>query len=460
MLENIRLAFRGIWSHKMRSFLTMLGIIIGIASIISIASTIQGTNEQIKQNLIGAGNNNVDVRLYQGESEYWMDNGLPDNISVISDEQKEQIRSLEGVANATFYNRRGYADGITYRNTSLDSGSVYGVDAEFLKTKGYVIQNGRDFVERDFKEFRKVVLLDDVAVQTLFPGDNPVGKTIELRGEPFTVVGCIRKSDAFEPVINSLEDYYTYNQNTNGIVLIPDSTWPAVYNYDERRRNKASFSMSDFADNNINYDEPEEVSVMASETDLMSSVGKKVEDIMNQAVTGQTGSGMIDSEEEMMDGAGSSGADSGNVSYKAADLLKTVKNLQKVSENTNKQLLWIASISLLVGGIGVMNIMLVSVTERTSEIGLKKAIGARKNRILWQFLTEAAVLTSIGGVLGVIAGVILSQVISKMSQTPVAISVPVSVLAVVFSMAIGIIFGLLPSIKAANLNPIDALRHE
>ena len=418
MLENIRLAFRGIWSHKMRSFLTMLGIIIGIASIISIASTIQGTNEQIKQNLIGAGNNNVDVRLYQGESEYWMDNGLPDNISVISDEQKEQIRSLEGVANATFYNRRGYADGITYRNTSLE--------------------NGRDFVERDFKEFRKVVLLDDVAVQTLFPGDNPVGKTIELRGEPFTVVGCIRKSDAFEPVINSLEDYYTYNQNTNGIVLIPDSTWPVVYNYDE----------------------PEEVSVMASETDLMSSVGKKVEDIMNQAVTGQTGSGMIDSEEEMMDGAGSSGADSGNVSYKAADLLKTVKNLQKVSENTNKQLLWIASISLLVGGIGVMNIMLVSVTERTSEIGLKKAIGARKNRILWQFLTEAAVLTSIGGVLGVIAGVILSQVISKMSQTPVAISVPVSVLAVVFSMAIGIIFGLLPSIKAANLNPIDALRHE
>ena len=430
MLENIRLAFRGIWSHKMRSFLTMLGIIIGIASIISIASTIQGTNEQIKQNLIGAGNNNVDVRLYQGESEYWMDNGLPDNISVISDEQKEQIRSLEGVESATFYNRRGYADGITYRNTSLDSGSVYGVDAEFLKTKGYVIQNGRDFVERDFK--------DDVAVQTLFPGDNPVGKTIELRGEPFTVVGCIRKSDAFEPVINSLEDYYTYNQNTNGIVLIPDSTWPVVYNYDE----------------------PEEVSVMASETDLMSSVGKKVEDIMNQAVTGQTGSGMIDSEEEMMDGAGSSGADSGNVSYKAADLLKTVKNLQKVSENTNKQLLWIASISLLVGGIGVMNIMLVSVTERTSEIGLKKAIGARKNRILWQFLTEAAVLTSIGGVLGVIAGVILSQVISKMSQTPVAISVPVSVLAVVFSMAIGIIFGLLPSIKAANLNPIDALRHE
>ena len=438
MLENIRLAFRGIWSHKMRSFLTMLGIIIGIASIISIASTIQGTNEQIKQNLIGAGNNNVDVRLYQGESEYWMDNGLPDNISVISDEQKEQIRSLEGVESATFYNRRGYADGITYRNTSLDSGSVYGVDAEFLKTKGYVIQNGRDFVERDFKEFRKVVLLDDVAVQTLFPGDNPVGKTIELRGEPFTVVGCIRKSDAFEPVINSLEDYYTYNQNTNGIVLIPDSTWPVVYNYDE----------------------PEEVSVMASETDLMSSVGKKVEDIMNQAVTGQTGSGMIDSEEEMMDGAGSSGADSGNVSYKAADLLKTVKNLQKVSENTNKQLLWIASISLLVGGIGVMNIMLVSVTERTREIGIRKSLGAKTKVITMQFLTESVILCLIGGIIGVTIGIAGAFAACSIINIKPNITWWLIVVALLFSSGVGLFFGIYPARKAAQMSPIDALRSE
>ena len=167
---------------------------------------------------------------------------------------------------------------------------------------------------------------------------------------------------------------------------------------------------------------------------------------MNQSVVNYT----MNQEGETEDG----------ISYRAADLLETVKNLQKVSENTNKQLLWIASISLLVGGIGVMNIMLVSVTERTSEIGLKKALGARKKKILWQFLTESAVLTSVGGFLGVLAGIILSQVIAKMSQTPVAISIPASILAVVFSMAIGIIFGLLPSIKAANLNPIDALRHE
>ena len=131
-----------------------------------------------------------------------------------------------------------------------------------------------------------------------------------------------------------------------------------------------------------------------------------------------------------------------------------------MSQSTNTMLIWIAGISLLVGGIGVMNIMLVSVTERTQEIGLKKAIGARKNRILGQFLTEAAVLTSLGGLVGVIVGIILAQVISKVTGTLVAISIPVSILAVLFSMAIGIIFGLLPSYKAANLNPIDALRHE
>ena len=148
------------------------------------------------------------------------------------------------------------------------------------------------------------------------------------------------------------------------------------------------------------------------------------------------------------------------IKYKGEDLLEQANQIQEISNSTNQQLIWIASISLLVGGIGVMNIMLVSVTERTSEIGLKKAIGARKRRILFQFLTEAAVLTSIGGLLGVLGGIIMAQVISRVSQTPVAISIPAIIFSVVFSMVIGIVFGLLPSVKAANLNPIDALRRE
>ena len=424
MLENIRLSFVGIWSHKMRSFLTMLGIIIGIASIISIVSTIQGTNEQIKQNLVGAGNNNVDVRLYQGESEFDLSWETPQGVGVLTDDQKEEIRKIEGVVSATYYNRRSWVNGITSGEMSLGSGSMYGVDMDFLKTRGYVIQNGRNFVPEDYSQFRKVALLDDMAAQTLFPGENPVGKTLEVQGEPFTVIGSIRKSDTFEPVINNIEEYYTYNQESNGMVLIPQAAWPIVFNYDE----------------------PLMASAMADNTDMMTTIGKKMEDIMNQSVTGSSQSGEEETES--------------SISYRAADLLKTVKDLQQVSENTNKQLIWIAGISLLVGGIGVMNIMLVSVTERTSEIGLKKAIGARKQKILWQFLTEAAVLTSIGGILGVISGLILSQAISQMAKTPVAISVPAIILSVVFSMVIGFVFGLLPSVKAANLNPIDALRHE
>ena len=140
--------------------------------------------------------------------------------------------------------------------------------------------------------------------------------------------------------------------------------------------------------------------------------------------------------------------------------LRQAQQLQEMSNATNRQLIWIASISLLVGGIGVMNIMLVSVAERVSEIGLRKAVGAKKRRIMWQFLTEAAVLTCTGGVLGVAAGIGVSKALSKLSGTPSAISVPAIIIAVVFSMFIGILFGLLPATKAANMNPIEALRRD
>ena len=126
----------------------------------------------------------------------------------------------------------------------------------------------------------------------------------------------------------------------------------------------------------------------------------------------------------------------------------------------NGQIIWIAGISLLVGGIGVMNIMLVSITERTKEIGLKLAIGARQKRILWQFLTEAAVLTSLGGILGVASGIGLAYMLANVMGTPVAISATACIIAVAFSMVIGIVFGLVPAVKASKLNPIDALRHE
>ena len=416
MAENIRLAFRGILSHKLRSFLTMLGVIIGIASIIAIVSTIQGTNQQIMENLIGAGNNCVTVRLNQGDGIYWMEGGAPQGVSPMTEDMIAEIRNLPDVDDASFYVSRTYVDGIMNGNNRLEGGKLYGVDDRYLSTTGYEVCQGRHFVEADYRSCHKVLLLDEIAATALFPEENPVGGTVEIQGDPFTVVGVIRRSDAFQPVINSIEDYYTYSQDESGTLLMPDALWPVRFRYDE----------------------PQDCVARASRTEDMSRVGREVQEIMNRAIT----------------------SPDGQFSYKAEDLLEKAREKQELSASTNNLLIWVASIALLVGGIGVMNIMLVSVTERTAEIGLKKALGARKRRILIQFLTESAVLTSIGGVIGVIAGIVLAQVISRVTETPAAISVPVSILSVAFSMVIGIVFGIIPSMKAANLNPIEALRHE
>ena len=417
MIENIRLSFQGIWSHKMRSFLTMLGIIIGIASIISIVSTIKGTNEQIKKNLIGSGTNTVQIQLYQGDYQYEMlYNGLPDGIPVRDETTMEKIKSVKNVEDAAFYTSRSdYNNSVYYGNNGISGSQVFGVDNSYFTTNGLVLKSGRTFVDSDFTDFHAAAIIDADTADSLFDGENPIGKTIEISSIPFTVVGVVDEDSKFEPVINSIDEYYTYYSDSSASrIFVPSSMWPALYSFDE----------------------PQNVAIRVSNTEAMTDAGKAVAEIMNTNVTNS------------------------EIKYQAQDLLKQAQDLQDLSSSTNSQLIWIASISLLVGGIGVMNIMLVSVTERTREIGLKKAIGAKKSRILWQFLTEAAVLTSLGGIVGVGAGIGLAAIISRVTSAPVAISVPSISIAVVFSMVIGIIFGLLPSFKAANLNPIDALRHE
>ena len=418
MLENMRISIQGIWSHKMRSFLTMLGIIIGIASIIAIVSTIKGTSEQIKEDLIGAGNNTVSVSLNYGDSEYDPEYGMSDGTAppLLSDQQKEDIKNLDHVQNATFFYSRTYSSSVYYENTSFQGGSIYGIDANYLGTCGYMVQSGRGFVQKDYDNMRKVALVDSNAADNLFSGENPVGKTIEIGSEPFTVIGVVQQSDNYQPNIKTIDEFNEYYQMIIVTVMIPNKCWPMAFQFDE----------------------PENAVVKADSTDNMSSVGSAAADVMNQGID----------------------TNSSKYKYKADDIMQQVRNMQKLSESTNTQLIWIASISLLVGGIGVMNIMLVSVTERTSEIGLKKAIGARKKVILYQFLTEAAMLTSIGGIIGVVVGIILSKVVSQLSGAPTAISIPAIIGSVLFSMLIGVVFGLLPSVKAADLNPIDALRSE
>jgi putative ABC transport system permease protein len=417
VFENIVLALQGVWSHKMRSFLTMLGIIIGIASIITIVSTIKGTNELIKENLIGAGTNVVTVQVYQ--EEYPLDMAyapLPEGVQVITEETRAALEELDGVQSASLYRKRTYVEGVFYQNYTFN-GELYGVDPYYFDVNGYKLSYGRNFIEKDFDRNGKVVILDSTAVSTLFNGKNPVGETIEIMSEPFTVIGVVAKSNDFKPTINSVSDYHMYADTSSGRLFIPTDSWSLVYRFDE----------------------PQNVAVRATSTDEMTTAGKNVADSLTE-------SQIVDNTEMF--------------SYRSEDLLEQAKQLQEMSNSTNRQLIWIASISLLVGGIGVMNIMLVSVTERTREIGLKKAIGAKKKRILGQFLTEAAVLTSIGGLCGVAVGLIMAKLLSVVMLTRVAVSVPAILIAVIFSMVIGVVFGLLPAMKAAKLNPIDALRRE
>ena len=415
MLENINLAFQGVWSHKLRSFLTMLGIIIGIAAIITIVSTIKGTNEQIKQNLIGAGNNVVDVTLMQDNNQIdFSYDSAPDGISMITAEMRDEIDKLDKVQESSLYYSRSWADGVYVGNSSFN-GSIYGGDSHFLSVEGYAVNYGRGFIDSDFTTCRKVALLDANTAQSLFQGLNPIGGTVEIQGEPFVVVGVISQKSTSEPVINSVSDYYMYSGNTSGTIIIPNTCWPIVYRYDE----------------------PASVAVRATSTNDMTEAGNNVAQYLNDNVVSTD-----------------------KCKYQAKDLLQQAADLQSLSETTNKQLIWIAAISLVVGGIGVMNIMLVSVTERTREIGLKIAIGAQQSRILWQFLTEAAVLTSLGGILGVACGIGLAYMLSSVMGTPVAISVGACAVAVAFSMVIGVVFGLMPAVKASKLNPIEALRRE
>ncbi len=415
MLQNIALSFQGLWSHKLRSFLTMLGIIIGIASIITIVSTIKGTSEQIKENLIGAGNNVVTVRLSQDgnpmELSYM---ALPAGVSPADEEARAAVDALPGVKECSLYRSRSYAGNIFWKNNAF-SGDLYGVDSHFFSVNGYQIRLGRGFTERDFTEYRKTAILNARAASRLFEGENPVGMILEIQGEPYTVVGVAEKDVTNSPTIETMQDYYLYADTSSGIVFVPDNAWNVLFRYDE----------------------PQSAAVRAESTDDMTKAGRAAADLLNE----KTVSG-------------------GNVKYEAVNLLERASELENLAGSANTQLVWIAGISLLVGGIGVMNIMMVSVTERTREIGLKKALGARRRRILWQFLTEAAVLTSLGGILGVAGGIGLAKMLSHVMSIPTAVSVPACLVAVAFSTVIGLFFGLVPAIKASKLNPIEALRRE
>lgn len=416
MLENIRLSIKGILSHKMRSILTMLGVIIGIASIIIIVAIIQGTTQSLKDSMVGNDTNTITLNIYSQENLYTPYDtsyrGVIPGVSKIPKSNVKAVEEIDGVDFATPIYYKAYSVSTSYNDKVAES-ATYGVEKNFFDATDMHLVSGRLFADRDYEENHNVVVLSSKIAGELFSNEDAVGKTVKIANDMFVVVGIVEKNVDYSG-INSYWDYMMKFGLTENEVYVPTKVWDLVGGFDD----------------------VQSLVVKLDNVDEIVNVSKSAADILNENVS------------------------TDQYEYKSNTLSQDAEDIQQVSNIASILLVGIASISLLVGGIGVMNIMLVSVTERTREIGLKKALGAKRRIILLQFLTEAVVLTGMGGIIGVIIGITVAKLIGLIMGITIVISVTVIVISVGFSMFVGIIFGLLPSIKASKLDPIDALRYE
>ncbi|KGA97657.1 peptide ABC transporter permease [Alkalihalobacillus alcalophilus ATCC 27647 = CGMCC 1.3604] len=413
MFENIKLSFQSIFAHKLRSLLTMLGVIIGIAAVIAIVSIIEGQSEALKSDLVGMGNNTINV-VYEennqyGEDDYWGSDMSFISAPPISEETLEMIQSDPLVNVVSTYHQSWSGEAFHLANSSWPE--MYGVDQTYLELFPITVVEGREFTDEEFNGKYQYVMINEEARDELFPEGFIPGSFIDLAGSPFRVIGVF--TDRAEDVNDEYSYYYWYPPK----VYVPKQIWPLVGGYDA----------------------PTQIAVQAINSDSIQTAGMMAADLLNADLH------PVDAE---------------LASYTVMNLERIMEEMAAYTRTFAFLLAGIASISLLVGGIGVMNIMLVSVTERTREIGIKKALGAKRHMILFQFLTEATVLTSIGGIFGIGLGIGIAKLISTFTMLPFMISVPAIIGGLVFSMIVGILFGILPSLKASKLQPVDALRYE
>ena len=392
MLQSFKLALKSIWGNKMRSFLTMLGIIIGVAAVIILVSLVNGYMGSVVESFASMGVNQINVNVTNLASRS-LD---VDQMYAFYEEHTDLFGELS--PNVTL------SSTIKYGDDSMTSTSVAGRSEQYLEIKSYELETGRNIAYSDIVSRQKVCVIGAYVANELYgSSQNAIGRTLKIDGYAFKIIGVAEAQDA-----DNMED-----GGTDDFVWIPYSVAVKM----SRNANITNYTFT---------------ALDTSKADECTAV---IKNFLYETFK----------DEDL---------------YRVTAMSEMLDSLNEQIAMMSGMLGGIAGISLLVAGVGVMNIMLVSVTERTQEIGLKKAIGARKSKILNQFLTEAAVLTSLGGVLGVIVGIILAEIISYVTTMPVAISIPAAIGSVLFSMVIGIVFGVFPSYKAANLNPIDALRHE
>jgi len=391
-VEAFKMSVQAIMAHKMRSLLTMLGIIIGIASVVSVVALGNGSEKKILADISAMGTNTISIFPGRGFGDR-----RSGRIKTLTIDDAKVIAKQSYVASAT--PQTNSSGTLTYRNTDLTA-SLYGVGEQYFDVRGLKLESGRLFDEGDVKEDAQVVVIDQNTKNKLFGEDtDPLGKTILFRKRPLTVIGVMQKEE---------------NSFGNADVLMLWSPYTTVMHQitGESHTNSITVKIKDDANTQV---------AEKGLTELLKTRHGTEDFFMNNS--------------------------------------DSIKQMVESTTGTMKLLISsIALISLVVGGIGVMNIMLVSVTERTKEIGVRMAIGARRNNILQQFLIEAVLICIIGGLVGVGLSTAISLVFNHfVTEFPMEISIGSVIGAVVCSTAIGVAFGFMPANKASKLNPIDAL---
>ena len=405
--EGVAVALEALRTNKLRSFLTILGVVIGVATVMLMASIVDGVRTQIFNALNAASPNVFYVMRFFSQTPLNPDR-LPYEVRirpVLDETDAAAIEQADEIRHAGLWNQS--LNRIEYQGTATQMLLVYGADEYFLEALGGTLAAGRDFSVGEVRS-GDVVILEEEAAHRLFGSLNPLGETVRVGGRAFRVVGVWRRPDnAFQPPGFSIG------------ALVPFQA----------------------AKHSFRYSDTNDLFIV-----VVGRSGIAVSDAKDQATVA------LRRKRSLRPGMPNT-----------FDFITQDQILDTMNSLTSMFFLVmtaISSVALLVGGIGVMAIMMVSVTDRTHEIGLRKACGATRREILWQFLVEAATLTLIGGLIGILTGLGLGEALKRVLRLESGVPLWSAVLATLVSIGIGLVFGLLPANRAARMDPVEALRHE
>lgn len=385
--ESIKMSWKNIKSNKVKSFLTTLGIVIGVAAIIALITIVQGATDTITSTVSSMGANKIIIQA--------TGTPLKQGLNGSDIEKINEIDNIDGVSPTI--------NGITnieYNNNIMENVSIQGKNEVHFQSTDDLLSSGRPINILDVDNKNKVCVIGQNIVDTLFYGQNPLDKKITLGGVSYTVIGTLSNSDDFS------------SSSSNDTIIIPYTT-----------------AMSVAQTKYVN-----QVDIYMKDTNKADDTSTEIDSLLKSSFN-------------YKDNA-----------YSVINMRSIIDTIDEMTGIMSMMLAGIASISLIVGGIGIMNMMLVSVTERTTEIGLRKALGAKPKLIQQQFLIESIFLSLFGGIIGLLLGVGIALLVCTLMGTTFALSAGTVLLAIGFSCAIGVIFGITPARKASKLNPIDALR--